>query len=121
MFLYLNKDGVIIDIVENVKPVKQNSMGMTILCNAPDAQGYIGSDNETIYARIGTQLISAYTDIANIVEYDGEAERLIEKYIDGEIVANEDPIQLGNLALTEAAEKNSADLEYVAMMTDVDI
>jgi hypothetical protein len=121
MFLLLNKDKVIIDTVETVKPVRKSSTGLTILCSMPDAQGYIGADEETIYAKMGTQLIEAYTNIASVVEYDGEATPLAEKYVDGEIVPNEAPFPLGNMALTSAAEKTSADLEYVAMMTGVDI
>ena len=120
MFLLLNRSNVIIDAVETVKPVKKNSTGLTILCTMTDAQGYIGSD-ETIYAKMGTQLIESYTDIASVVEYDGEVTPLAEKYENGEIVENDEPFPLGNMALTSAAEKTSADLEYVAMMTGEDI
>ena len=108
MFLMLNKDNVIIDIVETVKPVKKNSKGMVILCGTWDAQGYIGRDNDTVYNKLGADFPS-YTDIAQIVQYDGE------------IVENDDDLQFSNKALTVASEKNSADLEYVAMMTGVDI
>ncbi len=120
MFLMLNKDNVIIDIVETVKPVKKNSKGMVILCGTWDAQGYIGRDNDTVYNKLGADFPS-YTDIAQIVQYDGEAMPIVNKYIDGEIVENDDDLQFSNKALTVASEKNSADLEYVAMMTGVDI
>ena len=120
MFLMLNKDNVVIDVVETVKPVRKNSIGVTILCGGDQAQGYIGRDNETVYNKIG-YAFPAYTDIANIVQYDGEVEPIVCKYIDGEVVENTDQLHLSILALTETAAKNTADLEYVAMMTGVDI
>lgn len=64
--LLLNKNGVIIDIVDNVKPVMKNKNDITILCRADEAQGYIGSDNDTIYAKIGSQFQPSYYDIAQI-------------------------------------------------------
>lgn len=64
--LLLNKNGVIIDIVDAVKSVMKNKNGITILCKADEAQGYIGSDNDTIYAKIGSQFQPSYYDIAQI-------------------------------------------------------
>ena len=46
MYLYLNRDGVIIDIVEEHKPVKKNRNGITVFCGNDDAEGYIGSDDQ---------------------------------------------------------------------------
>lgn len=120
MYLMLNKDNVVIDVVETVKPVRKNSIGVTILCGGDQAEGYIGSNNDTVYSKIGVAF-PTYTDIASIVQYDGEVEPIVCKYINGEIVENEDDIQLSNKSLTKAAAKNTADLEYVAMMTGVDI
>ncbi len=62
----LNKDNAVVDIVDTVKPVKKTDNGITILCAAEEAQGYIGSDNETIYARIGMQFQPTYYDIAKM-------------------------------------------------------
>lgn len=62
----LNKDNAVIDVVENVKPVCKSRSGITILCNNDEAQGYIGSDEETIYAKYGMQFQPTYYDIAKM-------------------------------------------------------
>lgn len=122
MNLYLNKDNVIVDIVETVKPVRKAN-GLTVLCGQDRAEGYLGA-NEEVYAKMGTQLIDQYSDVAQIVEEvevpEGVTKRT-HKYIEGEFVENADPFPLENLALTEAAAQTAANLEYVAMMTGVDI
>jgi len=64
--LLLNKDNVIIDIVDTVKPVMKNRNGITVLCKADESQGYIGSDNNTIYAKMGSQFQPSYYDVAHI-------------------------------------------------------
>ena len=120
MFLLLNKENVVIDVVEKVKTVTKAKNGTIILCEAEKAEGYIGSDNDTIYAKMGYGF-PAYTDVASVVEYDGEVEPIVCKYINGEVVENEDDIQFSNKSLTRGFAKNTADLEYVAMMTGVDI
>ena len=74
--LLLNKDNVIIDIVDTVKPVMKNKNGITVLCKADEAQGYIGSDNDTIYAKIGSQFQPTYYDIAKAVSV-GEIPALV--------------------------------------------
>lgn len=74
--LMLNKDNVIIDIVDTVKPVTKNRNGITVLCKADEAQGYIGSDNDTIYAKIGSQFQPTYYDIAKIIAV-AEVPRLV--------------------------------------------
>lgn len=63
-FVMLNNNNVIIDIVDTMKPVMKNRNGITVLCSADKAQGYIGSDNETIYAKFGSQFQPSYYDIA---------------------------------------------------------
>ena len=65
-YVMLNKDNAVVDIVEKIKPVKKANNGVTILCPAEEAQGYVGSDNETIYARIGMQFQPTYYDIAKM-------------------------------------------------------
>ena len=62
----LNKDNAVIDVVENVKPVCKSRSGITILCSNDEAQGYIGSDEETIYAKYGMQFQPTYYDIAKM-------------------------------------------------------
>ena len=52
MILYLNINNIIIDIVEDCKPVMKNSNGIIIPCYVDKAQGYMGN-NEQIYAKIG--------------------------------------------------------------------
>ena len=53
--LLLNKDNVIIDVVDDVKYVKKNENNLVVLCHQHDAQGYIASNNESIHAKFGTQ------------------------------------------------------------------
>lgn len=123
--MLLNKDNVIIDIVENCKPVKKNLNGLTVLCDEREAQGYIGSD-ETIYAKVGSQFISAYTDILSTVMIDedeipNEVEPLKYIYVQGKFEKNENPYPLNNMSLTIDTAKNSADIEYIAIMSEIDL
>lgn len=124
--MMLNKENVIIDIVDECKPVKKNIHGLTILCGMEDAQGYIGSDNETIYAREGSQFIPSYTDILLTVMIDEEmipeyVEPLKYTYVQGEFSENENPYPLDNMSLTVDTAKNAADIEYIAIMSDIDL
>lgn len=107
--------------MEEVKPVRKSRSGLTILCGTEQAEGYIGSDNETIYARAGVNLIPAYTDIASMIQEDVPVgvTALAWKYEDGSFALNEDPYPLNNLALTDNTAQNAADLEYVAMMAGI--
>lgn len=122
-YLYLNSENVIIDIVDIPKYVRRNSNDLTILCSPDQAQGLIGSDNETIYAKMGSQFIPSYSDIASIIpmEVSDEIVPLKYKYKDGEIVKNTDPYPETNIALTTKTEKNASDIDYLAMMTDVEL
>lgn len=122
MYLYLNNQGVIIDIVEDFKPVRKNKNGITVFCSMDDAEGYIGSDDQ-IYAKLGVNLIPAYTDIIRVVMTDvpEEVVRLAFKYIDGEFIPNEDTIILGEKALSESAAEQRADIDYIAMETGVEL
>lgn len=125
-FLLLNKSDVIIDIVDEVRYVKKNENNLVVLCHQHDAQGYIGSDNETIYPKIGTQFRPSYDDIAKESAVDELPEGVVPlryKY-DWEtckIVENEDPYPADNTTLTTMAELNTANLEYLAMMTDINL
>lgn len=122
MYLYLNQDGVIIDIVEEHKPVKKNRNGITVFCGNDDAEGYIGSDDQ-IYSKMGANLIPAYTDIAAIVMTDVPegVKRLDYKYIDGEFVENEEAYPLDNTTLTKATAVNTANIDYIAAMSDIEL
>lgn len=125
-YLYLNKDNVIIDIVDMPKYVRRNKNDLTILCDSGQAQGLIGADNETIYAKMGAQLIPSYSDIAMVVPvvYDETEEEIVPlkyRYEEGKIMKNTDAYPETNLELTTKSEKNAADIEYLAMMTDVEL
>lgn len=122
MYLYLNRDGVIIDIVKEHKPVKKNRNGITVFCGNDDAEGYIGSDDQ-IYSKMGANLIPAYTDIAAIVMTDipEGVKRLDYKYIDGEFVENEEAYPLDNTTLTKATAVNTANIDYIAAMSDIEL
>lgn len=127
MILLLNKDNVIIDIVENLRYVRKNKNGYTVLCHEDeDPQGLIGSDDTTIYALAGTQLQTAYTDIVRSVmpaELAEETEPLKYKWNDetGDVEPNEDAYPLDNTFLTKQAGQNAADIEYIAMVSDIDL
>lgn len=123
MILYLNRENVIVDIVEAAKPVRRSRAGLTVLCSTGQAEGYIGSDNETIYARMGQNLIPAYTDVARMIQADVPVgiKPLAWKYEDGEFLPNEKPYPLDNVSLTDNTAQNAADLEYVAMMAGIDL
>ena len=120
-YLYLNREGIIIDIVDIPKCVRRNINNLTILCGLDQAQGFIGSDNKTIYAKTGMQFIPSYSDIKTVVSADVSEEvvPLKYRYINGEIVKNTDAYPETNIELTAKSEKNTADIEYLAMMTDV--
>ena len=124
-FLLLNKNGVIIDIVENVKYVRRNENNLVVLCHKNEAQGYIGSDNETVYDRIGTPFKPDYTDIAyEVLVEDNIAATIVPrkfKYADGKVVSNDDNYQENNIALTAAVNQTAANIEYVAMMANIEL
>jgi len=101
----LNKDSVVIDIVDMVKPVKKSRRGITILCAPEEAEGYVGSDNNTVYAKMGAQFQPTYYDIASLYTVEEIPEQitpLAYKYNpeDG-FVLNEDPYPETNLRLTQ--------------------
>ena len=111
----LNKEGVLIDIVDHVRPVKKSRKGVTILCAPEEAEGYVGSDNDTVYAKMGMQFQPTFYDIARLYQVE-EVPAIIEplayKYNpeDG-FTVNEDTYPDTNLGLT----KKSASLEEMVM------
>lgn len=105
--LLLNRDNVIVDIVDTVKPVRKNKNGITVLCGSDEAQGYVASDNDTIIAKFGSQFQPTYYDIFKIYaveEVPDKVQRLMFKYaeVDGkmEFVMNDDPYPETNVKLT---------------------
>lgn len=94
MILLLNKDNVIIDMVEQVKYVKKNELGITQLCHAHDAQGVLSSDENTIYSLLGKDFKPDFTDIASwvIVEsVPAHIEPRTYTYSDGAFLVNDNP------------------------------
>lgn len=123
-FLLLNKDNVIIDIVDQIKYVMINVNKLTVLCRQHEAQGYIGSDNHTIYAKAGTQFKPSYDDIAKECAVESIPEGVVPlqykfDFETDKIVENKEPYPADNTTLTLAAAQTAANLEYIAMMTDV--
>jgi hypothetical protein len=126
-FLLLNNDNVIIDIVDVVKYVKKNTNGLVVLCLQSQAQGYIASNGSDIYPKAGEQLIPTYCDIAREVQVSEDAcegiTALAYRYdFDTEsIVENTEPYPVANIVLANQMSKINADIEYIAMMSDVEI
>ena len=125
MFLLLNKSNVIIDIVENVRYVYKNSNGLTVLCFEDKAEGYIGSDNDTIYAKIGMQFQPSFTDIASTAFVDKVPDGVIArswKYVNNEFVKNEDVHPLEYNSERQAVLTNdTSNITYLAMMANISL
>lgn len=122
MILYLNINNIIIDIVEDVKPVMKNSNGIIIPCYVDKAQGYMGT-NEQIYAKIGVNFIQSFTDIkefVNVEEVPSYVVPRVFKYENGEFVEAES-YELSGSELTNSSLQQRADIDYIAMETGVDI
>ena len=122
MYLYLNINNIIIDIVEDCKPVMKNSNGIIIPCYVDKAQGYMGN-NEQIYAKIGVNFIPSFTDIkefVNVEEVPSYVVPRVFKYENGEFVEAEN-YELPNNELTNSTLQQRADIDYIAMETGVDI
>lgn len=121
MYLLLNKDNVIIDIVEDIRYVKRNSNNLTVLCRSDDAEGYIGSD-DTIYAKSGTQLKENFTDISSFAQAEVPDTVIPRayKYSDGKFTENNDvyPDEFTSSESTKLRD-NGAHIDYIAMMTEV--
>lgn len=127
MFLLLNRDNVIIDIVENVRYVCRNKNGLIIgTHNQAEAEAYIGSDNATRYPKAGAQIVPTYYDIAReqaVNELAEEVEPLKYKW-DPEtqdVTENTDAYPLDNTTLATQADQNAANIEYLAMVTGTDL
>lgn len=122
MILYLNISNIIIDIVEDCKPVMKNSNGIIIPCYVDKAQGYMGT-NEQIYAKIGVNFIPSFTDIKEFVNVEEVPDYVVPrvfKYENGEFVEAES-YELSGSELTNSSLQQRADIDYIAMETGVDI
>ena len=120
MYLYLNINNIIIDIVEDCKPVMKNSNGIIIPCYVDKAQGYMGN-NERIYPKMGINLIPTFEDIKEYVAVEEVPEGVIPrafKYEDGEFVQAED-YELTGLELTNSSIQQRADIDYIMIMEDL--
>ena len=122
MYLYLNINNIIIDIVDDVKPVMKNSNGIIIPCYVDKAQGYMGT-NEQIYAKIGVNFIPSFTDIKEFVNVEEVPDYVVPrvfKYENGEF-AEAESYELSGSELTNSSLQQRADIDYIAMETGVDI
>ena len=122
MYLYLNINNIIIDIVEDCKPVMKNSNGIIIPCYVDKAQGYMGN-NEQIYAKIGVNFIPSFTDIkefVNVEEVPSYVVPRVFKYENGEFLEAEN-YELPNNELTNSTLQQRADIDYIAMEVSVEL
>lgn len=120
MYLYLNINNVIIDIVDDVKPVMKNTNGYIIPCFVDKAQGYMGT-NEKIYNKVGQSLATHFEDIMSTVAVDEVPENVVPrmfKYVDGEFVRAED-YELSAEQLTNESVQQRADIDYIMIMEDL--
>lgn len=115
MFLLLNISNVIIDIVSSPRYVRVNeNNGKKVQCFPYEAQGIIGSDNDTIYPLTNKQLISTYYDIQTVVTVEDvptEVRALAYKYENGEFLENEEPYPESNKNLTVGVNTNATTIE----------
>ena len=122
MYLYLNINNIIIDIVDDVKPVLKNSNGIIIPCYIDKAQGYMGN-NEKIYAKVGVNFVQQFEDIMSVVgieEVPSYVTPRVFKYENGEFSEAEN-YELPNNELTNSTLQQRADIDYIAMETGVDL
>ena len=122
MYLYLNINNIIIDIVEDCKPIMKNSNGYIVPCYVDKAQGYMGN-NEQIYAKVGQNFVNQFEDIMSVVGVEEVPEYVrprVFKYENGEFSEAEN-YELPNNELTNSTLQQRADIDYIAMETGVDL
>jgi len=120
MYLYLNINNIIIDIVDDVKPVLKNSNGIIIPCYVDKAQGYMGN-NEKIFAKVGYNFVQQFEDIMSVVGVEEIPENVVPrvfKYVDGEFVRAEE-YELSAEQLTNESVQQKADIDYIMIMEDL--
>ena len=109
MYLYLNIDNIIIDIVDDVKPIYRNKNNIIVLCYLDKAQGFLGSNNE-IYAKMGINFIPSYTDVKEFVFVENIPDYVIPrmyKYENGQFTKAEH-YELSNAQLTPYTDTKTA-------------
>ena len=115
MFLLLNISNVIIDVVSNPRYVRVNENNRKkVQCFPYEAQGVIGSDNDTICPLTNKQLISTYYDVQTVVSVENVPDgvkALAYKYENGEFAANTEPYPENNKALTVGVNVNATTIE----------
>lgn len=125
MYLYLNRDNVVMAVVSAVRPVRLTAHHCIALCDENAAEGYVDDAGVVIYAKAGGQLIPQYGDIASVVQVDDEtaaaAKPKATKYEGGKVVDNTDTVPGTAAELTRRTADNAAAIEYLSMMTDVDM
>ena len=122
MYLYLNINNIIIDIVDDVKPVMKNKNDIIVSCYIDKAQGFMGN-NEKIYAKVGVNFVQQFEDIMSVVGVDEVPSYVrprVFKYENGEFLEAED-YQLSADELTSSTLQQRADIDYIAMETGVDL
>jgi hypothetical protein len=122
MYLYLNINNVIIDVVDVIRPVMKNCNGIVVECCPDEAQGYMGT-NEKIYAKVGYNFVNQFEDISNIQCVDIIPSYVIPrvfKYENEEFV-EADKYELPAEELTNDAIQQRADIDYIAMEMGVDL
>lgn len=120
MYLYLNINNIIIDIVEDCKPVMKNKNGIIIPCYIDKAQGFMGN-NEKIYAKVGQNFVQQFKDIMQVVAVEEIPENVrprVFKYQDGEFLEAED-YELDGVELTNSSIQQRADIDYIMIMEDL--
>ena len=84
-----------------------------------------GSDNDTIYAKIGMQFQPSFTDIASTAFVDKVPDGVIArswKYVNNEFVKNEDVHPLEYNSERQAVLTNdTSNITYLAMMANVSL
>jgi len=122
MYLYLNINNIIIDIVDDVKPVMKNTNGIIIPCYVDKAQGYMGN-NEKIFAKVGVNFVQQFEDIMSVVGVE-EVPQFVRprvfKYENGEFIEAQE-YELSVDELTNSTLQQRADIDYIAMETGVDL
>ena len=122
MYLYLNINNIIIDIVNDCKPIIKNINDIIIPCYPDKAMGYMGT-NEQIYAKVGVNFIPSFTDIQSVIAVEEIPEYVIPrlfKYENEEFLEAEN-YELSGSDLTHSTMQQRADIDYIAMETGVEL
>lgn len=121
MYLYINTEQVIVDIVEDFKPIRRNKNNIFTVCNMDVAHAFIGS-NDAIYPKVGVNIVPSFYDVISVVNVDNipeDVQVLKWKYVDGEFVRNSEPYPLNNLPLTIGVSENDSAICDIADLEDV--